>query len=149
MEWLNRLHGKTIGVDTAPFIYFVEEHPAYLPMVDPFFQALERGEIQAVTSTLALTEVLVHPYRRGDRDLARQYSNILLNAPNLRTIALSPEIAEEAARIRAVYGLKTPDSILLATSRLAGASAFLTNDEEIAQLPDMETVVLSRLITQP
>jgi hypothetical protein len=44
-------------------IYFIERHPAYLPLLLPFFEAVERGDIQVVTSTLTLTEVLVHPYR--------------------------------------------------------------------------------------
>ena len=39
MGWLTKLYGTTICIDTAPLIYFVEEHPAYLPIVDPFFEA--------------------------------------------------------------------------------------------------------------
>jgi hypothetical protein len=30
MEWLNKLQGKIIGLDTAPLIYFIEENPTYL-----------------------------------------------------------------------------------------------------------------------
>ncbi len=61
MEWVKRLYGATIGLDTAPLIYFVEEHPVYLPQVDPFFEAMGRGDIEVVTSTLTLLEVLVRP----------------------------------------------------------------------------------------
>jgi hypothetical protein len=42
---------------------------------------------------------------------------MLLNARNLRTVALSPAIAAEAARIGAAYQLKTPDAIQLATAK--------------------------------
>lgn len=131
MEWLKKLRGATVGLDTAPLIYFIERHPAYISLVRPFFEAMQRGEIQVVTSTLTLAEVLVHPYRRGDASLAGQYSRILLNAPNLKLLAVSPEIADEAARIRAAHGLKTPDSIQLATARLESATAFLTNDARL------------------
>jgi predicted nucleic acid-binding protein len=79
-----------------------------------------------VTSTLTLTEVLVHPYRDGNQALAEQYFHTLLNARNLRTVALSAAIA--AARIRAAYQLKTPDAIQLGTAKEGGATAFLTND---------------------
>ena len=61
MEWITRLSGKTIGLDTAPLIYFMEEHPFYLEFVHPFFQALDRGDFIVVTSTITLLEVLVYP----------------------------------------------------------------------------------------
>jgi len=63
MEWLKPLLGTRVGFDTAPLIYFIEQHPRYMPLVGPFFQAVERGAIQAVTSVLTLTEVMVHPLR--------------------------------------------------------------------------------------
>ena len=116
MGWLTKLYGTTVGLDTAPLIYFIEEHPAYLRIVDPFFEAMGRGDIQVVTSTLTLAEVLVHPYKRGDRSLVRQYSLMLLDTENLETLPVSSEIADQAARIRAAHGVKTPDSIQLANS---------------------------------
>ncbi len=148
MEWLRKLHGTIVGLDTAPLIDFVEEHPAYLPFVDPFFEAVERGEIQVVTSTLTLTEVLVHPYKHGDRDLARQYSRILLKTRNLIMLPVSAQIAAEAARIRARRGLKTPDSIQLATARLAKATAFLTNDSRLANISGLRFIVLDTLVAK-
>ncbi len=33
MEWLNSLHGKTIGLDTSPLIYFIEENQKYIENV--------------------------------------------------------------------------------------------------------------------
>jgi hypothetical protein len=57
MEWLKALYGTIVGLDTAPLIYFMEKDPTYIPLVHPFFEAVERGEIQVVTSTLTLTEV--------------------------------------------------------------------------------------------
>ena len=68
------LHGTIVGLDTAPLIYFIEKHPTCLPRLAvgllPFFESVERGEIQVVTSTMTLTEVLVRPYREGNPDLA-------------------------------------------------------------------------------
>ena len=149
MEWVRKLFGKTVGLDTAPLIYFVEKHPKYLPFVYPFFEALERGDIQVVTSTLTLTEVLVHPYRRGDQRLVLQYSQMLLDTRNVTTLPVSSEIAAEAARIRGAYGLKTPDSIQLATARAANASAFLTNDGGIVTIPGLEIILLDSLLAAP
>jgi predicted nucleic acid-binding protein len=149
MEWLKGLYGTVVGLDTAPLIYFIEKHPTYLPLLLPFFEALDRGDIQVVTSTLTLTEVLVHPYRDGNQSLAEQYFHMLLNARNLRTVPLSPAIAAEAARIRAVYQLKTPDAIQLATAEEGGATAFLTNDAGLAGIPGLRLIVLEQVKREP
>jgi predicted nucleic acid-binding protein len=149
MEWIRKLHGTIVGLDTAPLIYFIEKHPVYLPLVRPFFQAVERGDIQVITSTLTLTEALVHPYRHGNQSLAQQYSRILLNSRNLKTLSVSSEIATEAARIRATYGLKTPDSIQLATARVGQTTAFLSNDDGFDTIPGLNLILLDRLLAHP
>jgi predicted nucleic acid-binding protein len=149
VEWLKPLYGQVVGLDTAPLIYFIEKHQTYLPLVRPFFEAVERGDIQVVTSTLTLTEVLIHPLRQGNQDLAREYSRILLNATNLKTVSVSPLVASEAARIRADSGIRTPDAIQLATAQQAKATFFLTNDEGLAGIPGLQLVVLRDLLKKP
>ncbi|PKK88775.1 MAG: hypothetical protein CVV64_17400 [Candidatus Wallbacteria bacterium HGW-Wallbacteria-1] len=57
MEWLNSCLGKTIGLDTAPMIYFIEENSKYFDIVKPFFEAIDAGKIRVVTSTVTLLEV--------------------------------------------------------------------------------------------
>ena len=89
MEWISALQGAVVGLDTAPLIYLIEEHPIYLPIVRPFFEAVDRGEFRVVTSMLTLTEVLVHPLRHGNRKLADQYRHILLQAKHIVTVPVS------------------------------------------------------------
>lgn len=79
MEWIGALQGKVVGLDITPLIYFIEENPTYLDMVHPFFEAMDRGEFSVVTSIVTLLEVLVHPFRRGDRRLAQQLSVLVLD----------------------------------------------------------------------
>jgi hypothetical protein len=50
-----------IALDTAIFIYFIEEHPDYLPLLAPLFSAVASGERDIVTSAVTLLEVLVVP----------------------------------------------------------------------------------------
>jgi predicted nucleic acid-binding protein len=146
MEWVKKLSGSIVGLDTAPLIYLIEKNPKYLPIVSPFFQALERGEFQVVTSTITLCEVLVHPYRHGDLALAQQYSRILHRAPNLTMLPVSSPIAEEAARIRSTHGMRTPDAIQLATALAGQAASFLTNDTGLHPIPGMQILVLENLL---
>ena len=149
MEWLKPLLGTRVGFDTAPLIYFIEQHPRYMPLVGPFFQAVERGEIQAVTSVLTLTEVMIHPLRHGNWSLADQYSKILINARNLTTLPVSTAIAETAARIRANRGVRTPDAIQLATAVEAQATSFLANDAGLSSLPGLQVLQLDQLLAHP
>lgn len=102
MGWIEELRGKSVGMDTAPLICFIEENPAYVEIVDPFFEAVERNEFLVVTSIVTLFEVLVHPLRAGDSKLAQRYRDLLFHSKGLTTISLTQEIAEEAARLRGI-----------------------------------------------
>jgi hypothetical protein len=51
---MNDLDRGPVGVDTAIFIYFIEEHPTFLPLVGPLFPEADGGRRQLVTSTLTL-----------------------------------------------------------------------------------------------
>lgn len=145
MEWVDELRGSIVGLDTAPLIYFIEAHPRYLALVRLFFQSVARGEIRAVTSYMTLLEVLVQPLRSGMGDLAREYRAIIQGSQGLAAIPVDAGIADEAARIRAVHNLRTPDAIQLATALRSGASHFLTNDLALAQFPGLSVIVLDRL----
>lgn len=35
---------KRLGFDTSPFIYFVERHPAYLPMMRDVVRKIDEGD---------------------------------------------------------------------------------------------------------
>jgi predicted nucleic acid-binding protein len=121
MEWIEALRGTVVGLDTAPLIYFIEENSTYLPYVRPFFEAVDHGEFRVTTSVLTLTEVLVHPMRQGDHELAEQYRRILLRASQITIVPVSETIAEEAAQMRARHGLRTPDAIQIATCYWLGS----------------------------
>ncbi len=54
-----------LGFDTAPFIYFVERHPVYLPIIRDIVIKIDQGTVQGYGSVITLTEVLVHPKRNG------------------------------------------------------------------------------------
>jgi predicted nucleic acid-binding protein len=149
VAWVDTLRGGKVGIDTAPLIYFIEQHPVYLPVVRPFFVALDQGAFSAVTSVVTLLEVLVHPIRHGDAALAQRYRNILLQARGLVTSAITPEIAERAASLRAVHNVRTPDALQLATALEAGATVYLTNDDGLPAVPGLQLFVLDQLQTAP
>ena len=136
MGWVDALKGSVIALDTAPLIYYTEENVLYLNVLEPFFDALERKEITVITSIVTLLEVLVDPIKRKDSALAQKYRSILFDTEGLNTISLTEDIAEEAARLRALHKIRTPDSIQMATGIMRGATHFLTNDLKLPSLPE-------------
>ena len=116
-----------------------------MEITEAFFEALTRAEFKVVTSVVTLLEALVYPLRQGDTLLAQQYRDVLLNGENLKSCQVTEEIAEAAAQLRAVYNLKTPDAIQLATAICEGASFFLTNDARLTSLPGLTVLVLDAL----
>jgi predicted nucleic acid-binding protein len=141
MDWLDRFYGKIIGLDTAPLIYFIEEGN-YFDLVSLFFETLSEGNLRAVTSTITLLEVLVQPYRCGNKDLAEKYREILLYSDNLLTFPVSNEIADKAAELRAKYKIRTPDAVQVATALHGEASIYLTNDKSLKKIQEIDMITL-------
>jgi predicted nucleic acid-binding protein len=144
VEWINGLRGKRVGLDTAPLIYFIEENQTYLDATKLFFESMDRGDFTVITSTVTLLEVLVHPLRRNNTALAAEYRDILLNS-KLITVEVSSTIAEQAARLRAVHNIRTPDAIQISAALNAGATHFFTNDIRLPVIPAIETLSLDSL----
>jgi predicted nucleic acid-binding protein len=132
-----------IGLDTAPFIYFIEQQPEFLPIVRPVFAAIGEGRLAACTSALTLLEVLVVPYRSGQAPLADQYEQFLAHSRGLRLIELDHPQLRAAAQIRARHQtVRTADAIQIAASLTGGCSVFVTNDRQLPQLPGLRVVQL-------
>ena len=142
MELVDKLRGKRICIDTAPFIYFIEKDPKYLSIVRPIFAEIDAGNIEAVTSTITLLEVLVLPFKTANESLAEEYREILLHAEGLTTYEIVHEISELAAKLRAKYTIRTPDAIQMAVGILYNADTFLTNDSGLKKVKDIKVVTL-------
>jgi len=132
-----------VGVDTAIFIYFIEEHPRFLPLIEPLFREADKGRRALVTSALTLLEVLVVPYRSGDHSLAERYEALLTQSRGLRVAEISRDHLRAAAQLRAATGVKTPDALQLVAAMSAGCSAFLTNDRDLPPIPGLRILQLS------
>lgn len=144
MEWINDLKGKTVGLDTAPLIYFMEENPVYIDTVKLFFEAMDKEDFTVVTTTVTLLEVLVHPFRSNNAKLAEEYRDILLNS-KLMTLEVSNTIAEQAAKLRAIHNIRTPDAIQISAALNAGATYFFTNDAQLPRIPGIQILSIDAI----
>ena len=146
MGLVDQLRGLRVFIDTAPIIYFIEKHKRYINIVRPVFTEIDSGKIEALTSTITLLEVLVHPFKTNNEKLAERYREILLNSENLTTFEILHEVSEISSKLRAKYSIKTPDAIQIAVGILYGADKFLTNDPSLKKVIDIEVLVLDDFI---
>ncbi len=148
MEWIEQIAGQVIALDTAPLIAFIAPEAPYIDLVRPLFQAIDRGQIRAITSTVTLIEVLVHPLRENNTALAAQYQEILTHSTHLATLPVTEEIALKAAELRATDNLRTPDAIQVATAVVAGATVFVTNGKRLHVPATLKRIVLDDLLSE-
>lgn len=136
---------RRLAIDSAPLIYFIEKHPVFGPTVRAVIERAERGELLLVSSVLTLTEVLTLPFSKGAEELAQSYTDLLIGARYLQLEPIGPAIAEQAARLRALHRLRTPDAIQLAVAQQAGCDAFLTNDSQLSRVQAPSVLLVSEL----
>ncbi len=129
-----------VALDTAAFIYFIEEHPRFARVIAPLFEEADRGERRLVTSGLTLLEVLVIPYRAGDIALADRYEALLTRSRGVELIDLGRVQLRTAAALRAGHDIRRPDALQLAVALTARCGSFVTNDREIPSLPGLTVV---------
>lgn len=147
-------HGITEGPrprsrrsDTFIFIYFIEEHPRFLPAIEPRFQEVDQGRIELVTSTLTLLEVLAVPCRRADHLLATLNDIDSYAQPWSKHGRQSRAIiCEPAAQLKATTGLKTPDSRQLVAALAGRCTVFITNNRGLPAVPGFRILQLASYV---
>ena len=134
-----------IGLDTSPFIYFVEQNPLYVDLMREVFKRITKGDFQSCSSVITLTEVLVQPLRQNNQLLADEYRDLLFNGANFQLLSLTALVAETAAELRAKYNLRTPDALQIATALENGCDAFLCNDKDLKKVTELKILILDEL----
>jgi predicted nucleic acid-binding protein len=137
---------RRVAIDTCIFVYQWEASPRYSPLTDCIFSSLEQSNLVAVTSTITMTELLVHPYRAHDVVRVNELFALLSTYPDIEWVAPHLEIAARAAEIRAQSGLRTPDALQAATAIHSSATVFLTNDPVFRRIKSFEACILEDFV---
>jgi predicted nucleic acid-binding protein len=96
-------------------------------------------------SEISLFELLVRPLRLARQDVADEYEILLTHFPNLVMTAVSRRILLRAASVRAEYGFRAPDAIILATGIVERATMMITNDMRWKCVKDIAVLCLNDL----
>jgi predicted nucleic acid-binding protein len=79
-------------------------------------------------SPLTRLEVLVKPMRSGNQALVHAYNAVLAQQ---QWLSIGDEVFARALKLRVQHGLRTPDSLHLATALHHGCTEFWTNDDRL------------------
>ena len=121
---------RKVYLDSCIAIYLVEEHSVYCAGIEA---TLAKSNGIVWYSGLTELECLVLPLRLKRNDLVEKFNRFF--ALNVQ-LTMPDSVYREAARLRAEYGLKTPDALHLSTARFHDCSELWTNDDRLAGLAD-------------
>ncbi len=120
--------GVPIVVDTSVLLAYLNGEelasPAAAVVLDDFVRS---GRNMATISAVTVTETLTRPFVAGPVALGIAEA-FLMHVPNLVIVPIDYAIAREAARLRAVTSLRTPDALVIATAGVLGIPIVVTND---------------------
>jgi predicted nucleic acid-binding protein len=145
MGRLNIPDGSRVYTDTSIFIYTIDKVPDYFTLLHPMWSKYQTDKIELMTSELTLTEVLVLPLKNSDSLRINAYEKLIL-ASKLRPIAIDRVVLREAARLRSITNIKTPDAIHAATALINSCTIFLTNDRGFNRITGLPVVILSEIL---
>ena len=134
-----------IYLDTSAFIYSVERVEPYYSLLEPMWLQAQNGRFIIAGSDVTLLETLIRPLRYGDAFLESMFRD-LFDASEVRLIPVTRPVWEQAARLRASTGLKTPDALHVAAAQYAGCTLFVANDRDFRRIADLPVVILDDLL---
>ena len=109
--------------------------------MEPVWLASQANQFEIISSELVLLETLVKPLRVKDEVLVKLFRS-LLYSKEVRLIPATASLWEDAARLRAFWGLKSPDALHAATALQEGSKSFMTNDVDFSKVPDLPVILL-------
>lgn len=137
-------HGP-VYLDANCFIYSVERVEPYRTLLEPMWQQARAGNFDVASSDITVLETLVKPLREGD-EVVEMLLRSMFDAHEVSLIPATRELWEDAARIRAETGLKTPDALHAATALSIGCTLFISNDTDFRRVEGLPVVVLDDLV---
>ncbi|HEY5056069.1 MAG TPA: PIN domain-containing protein [Acidobacteriaceae bacterium] len=127
--------------DTNLFIYQWDVGSVFHRSVVQLRKKMVQADVQLVTSTMTLGELMAGPRRDGQEELAMRYRAAV--AQSAVVVPFDDHAADLYSRIRAKSRIRQPDGIQLACAAAHGAELFVTNDGDLQglQIPRIHFIV--------
>ncbi len=138
---------RRLLLDTNVIIYFLQGIDRYDNLLKPLFHLFEEGRLEAIISVISEAELLVGVQKKDNKEALVMVELLLNNFPGLSVVPVSRQIGQMAASIRAKTNLPLPDSIIIATAKVAGCEAIVGNDLAWSKIDLPEVILLDHYIT--
>ena len=119
--------------DSMVFVYWLEDHPSYAPMVEHIFQSMVARGDRFCASYLSIGEVLARPLKQKQAQLVERIEQFF-DSGLVEMLPFDRKAAGEFARLRATTNVSPADAIHLACAGAAGVDIFLTHDKSLHKL---------------
>jgi predicted nucleic acid-binding protein len=135
-----------VAFDANVLVYLFESSGSLAQAAAAVVNAVSARRIVGIVSAVALTDVIVGPALLGDDTMGERHADAIRSIENLHIVPITVEIAAEAGFVRARAGLTLANALHLATARVAGASALVTNDQRLRSMPKLDVIQLVDLV---
>lgn len=125
-------------LDACTLIYrFEGTEPFRLAAIDKVANlSAQQTTVELVVSRLSVLECRVKPLREGHAKLLQRYDDFFAAA---HIVELDSAVVEAATRLRAHYGLKTPDALQAACAlAVSDRPVFVTADASFAKVAALD-----------
>jgi predicted nucleic acid-binding protein len=123
-----------VCIDTNVLIAVKNRETGY-EYCEEILDAVDERKLEGILSALVVAEVLVGFYKNNEEIEAKKFVTYVKHS--YKIIPIDADVADVAARLR-VKGLKLPDAIVAATSKLTD-SILITKDKEMS-IADVEVL---------
>lgn len=134
----------TISLDSNIFIRALDDKGVLGDQARIFLEQIKQIKPKIFISTILLEEFFVKVFKQKRQSQLPFILDFLTLGQLVNILDINQEIAIEAARLRAKYGIKAPDAIHLASAISAGANIFITTDRRMPRkIKSLKILVLT------
>ncbi|MGH2410127.1 MAG: type II toxin-antitoxin system VapC family toxin [Chloroflexota bacterium] len=118
-------------IDSSTFIAYLNPHEGAHPLARHVLDRIQSAQdpLRGWYSVMSALELLVRPLRVGGQEFTFVHE-FLAAFPNLTILQMDLTVALQAANIRALTNIRTPDAVIIASGILAGCDAMICNDQQ-------------------
>ena len=133
---------RNIFLDTAPFIYYIEEHEKYFERVKDFFASI--NDERLITSVVSYEEYCVGALKYAPGKIAKMEA--FLESMNIELMPINKAIALKAAETRSKNSaLKGMDALQIGTAFHSGCDLFVTNDKRLSRVEGIDFLLIENM----
>lgn len=135
---------KSAFFDTAPFIYLIEGHSEFAPIVKDILTYCQNNAVIVTTSVLTSLEFKIKPLRANRIDIISAFDE-LIAVSHMNVVPITADIINEALLLQTqVLSVRAMDSMQLGAALIHQCNVFITNDKRLAPINKPQIITLDQ-----